>query len=151
MNSIERRYQRLAAKVGKAKLRAQHEDDTWHHFAVHAKPVSTKLLTELAKLKYVNPAVVRHPPPQPPIKNHAERLVKTKLEREGYRVHRRGWPDFFCVRYNNGRIDAFAVEVKVNNITTSEWQQAMHSVLRAAGIPVHIYRLRNGELLLDEV
>lgn len=107
MNSIERRYLRLKAKL----------------------PVREPIQPQ------------RYEPPHSAYQNRAERHARKMLEKEGYRVYRRGWPDFFCTRYKDGQLEAIAVEVKTGKDKCSLHQDAMHAALVAAGIPVHIYRL----------
>ena len=82
--------------------------------------------------------------------NSNEQKVAEYLQKKrGFRVIRRGWPDFLCVRqeYNKitksytGRFSGIvAVEVKAGKDRLSEDQAIVHAVLKLAGIPTYVLK-----------
>jgi hypothetical protein len=80
---------------------------------------------------------------------HSEKLVGRALQRRGYTVINRGWPDFMVIdpkwggRGSMGR--AFAVEVKGPKDQLRPAQVQMHRVLAALGVPVYTVRLEQIE------
>jgi hypothetical protein len=63
-----------------------------------------------------------------------ERYFVEAMQREGYTVHRAGWPDFFVVGRDPTR--AVAVEIKGPADFLKPDQKAMHAALGAAGLTV---------------
>lgn len=82
--------------------------------------------------------------------NGNEQIVFQALQQRGFRVITRGWPDFLCVKHKwlpdqrtwDARevIGAMAVEVKAGKDQLSADQEQVHSVLKAASIPVYVIR-----------
>ena len=67
--------------------------------------------------------------------NKAEVRIAQKLEAEGYRVIKKGWPDFVAVKNGNIRF----IEVKRSrNQTLKKHQQEMREILQAFGIEVEV-------------
>src|ERR1700758_534404 len=77
--------------------------------------------------------------------NAAETLVHSALIEDGWKVLRRGWPDFLCVRVReNGQQEILGVEVKAQNDRISTEQRTLHEALVSAGISVRIARHFSG-------
>lgn len=67
--------------------------------------------------------------------NVYEQEIKRKLEEQGIKVLRNGWPDFLCQEAGG---EVFAVEVKRKNDTLSAQQQAVHHLLKKTGLFVYV-------------
>jgi hypothetical protein len=63
----------------------------------------------------------------------AENRVAEDYRRRGFKVLRRGWPDFLCISPDG---DVVAVEVKSMSDALSPAQKEMHAALRDAGVEV---------------
>lgn len=74
---------------------------------------------------------------------NAEDTVKLALQKDGWTVHRNGWPDFLCVKvdYPKGwkRVRFLCVEAKLNALDKpSKAQLIIHKLLRQMGIHVYV-------------
>ena len=80
--------------------------------------------------------------------NSREREVQEDLSSQGWKVLYKGWPDFLCYKEENGKIEAFFIEVKrkpykkffqkTYDIELSPIQQEMHRVLKKLGFEVKV-------------
>jgi hypothetical protein len=66
----------------------------------------------------------------------SEWSVATRLIREGWELHRRGWPDFLAVKDGKLRL----IEVKAGKDKLTEEQKRVHELLRSAGLDVEVVR-----------
>lgn len=76
-----------------------------------------------------------------------ERKIKWHLERRGFTVLKRGWPDFLCFDdgWRDGRL--MCVEVKSKGDKLTPEQVLMHKMLKNAGIPVYVANEKTYEKL----
>ena len=74
-------------------------------------------------------------------KNGAERLFHERAEANGWRVTRRGWPDFFCWNEDG---NFFAVEIKRPRQRLKKHQAAVLQILADHGIPAYRWDPRTG-------
>jgi len=81
-----------------------------------------------------------------PQMNENEKLVAAHIERRGFAIMSRGWPDFLCVKkevpasYGVNEIigkGVMCVEVKSGKDSLSKEQKLVHTILKAAGLPVY--------------
>jgi len=68
--------------------------------------------------------------------NAYEREIYDSLRQRGWKVLRRGWPDFLVM--DKGWSRGFALEVKRNGDKLTEEQAEMHKALARFGIMVHV-------------
>lgn len=76
-------------------------------------------------------------PKAPPIANGPERRVASVLNAEGFRVVKRGWPDFLCWD-DDGQLRF--VEVKpycTDDLSTA--QKEVAAILSSLGVPVELW------------
>ncbi len=66
--------------------------------------------------------------------NDAEIKVAQNLEAEGYRVLKRGWPDFLAVK--NGKVRF--IEVKKQGQRLKKQQEEVKAILKLLGIEVEV-------------
>ena len=69
--------------------------------------------------------------------NKTEKMIKYKLENNGFTVMHSGYPDFFVV-HPSGAI--CFIEVKTGSDKVRENQKTMHKALKKASIPVYVWR-----------
>lgn len=70
----------------------------------------------------------------------AEKRVAYDLRKAGWRVLKRGWPDFLCIRsFFGDEPEIVAVEVKSPKDKVTLAQQRMHRVLLKAGVKTYVY------------
>jgi hypothetical protein len=81
--------------------------------------------------------------------NANEKLVAAHIERRGFSILSRGWPDFLCVKkevpssYGIQQVigkGVMCVEVKAGKDDLSKEQRLVHTILKAAGLPVYTVR-----------
>ena len=85
--------------------------------------------------------------------NHRERAVQEDCIRSGWKVLYKGWPDFLFYKEENGKIQAFFMEVKRKpyhngrgaftqrktfDVRLSPEQEEMHRVLKLLGLDVKL-------------
>lgn len=80
----------------------------------------------------------------------SEEAAAKHLEKQGFKIFKRGWPDFLCLKrvwdqrekdYLEGRYSAvMAVEVKTGKDRLSPDQEVVHSILKLANIPTYVIR-----------
>lgn len=78
--------------------------------------------------------------------NRTEKDFKERVEKIGYQVHRNGWPDFLITR--DGKLFCL-VELKTFGDPVRPEQEAMHTILRAAGVKVHVVYADQCAVFLD--
>ena len=81
--------------------------------------------------------------------NPAEQVVRSHLERQGFRILRNGWPDFLALRKTTAGWEVMAVEVKNGKDEISEAQGKMHRALHTAHIPVWVARVSSDQVRLS--
>jgi len=89
--------------------------------------------------------------------NALETNISNALEKRGWTVLRRGWPDFLIyLEGHAGQFRVAAVEVKSDSDNLSEQQEEMHRVLRAVGLragitqPTEEQLMRNAAIQIDK-
>jgi len=70
--------------------------------------------------------------------NKHEMAVKKQLEKKGYKVLHRGWPDFLVTNKDDSRM--VFVEAKHGQAGLSQDQKKMHKVLAKFNFPVYVCR-----------
>jgi hypothetical protein len=85
--------------------------------------------------------------------NNNEAQVAKFVEKQGFHIINRGWPDFLCVKrewvqseYGQNPKGVMCVEVKAGKDTLSKEQTIVHGILKGVGIPV--YTIRPEEVLV---
>lgn len=72
--------------------------------------------------------------------NEFEMKIASSLAARGWYVHRCGWPDFLCTKFNGAKIEYCAVEAKQGTDRLSDRQIVMAATLESIGIPVYVVR-----------
>jgi hypothetical protein len=71
-----------------------------------------------------------------------EELALDEFKAEGWSAFRNGWPDYLLVRpRQDGQLEVMGLEVKSGRDELTGLQIAVHTALRAGGIPVVVRKV----------
>jgi hypothetical protein len=71
--------------------------------------------------------------------NKSEQYVKNALQKEGWNVMHKGYPDFLCYKIIDNKLKIQFIEVKSGNSRLTTDQRKMKEILEKVGLLVSIY------------
>jgi len=78
--------------------------------------------------------------------NNIEQYVKNALQKEGWNVMQKGYPDFLCYKTINNKLTIQFIEVKSGRDRLTVDQRKMKEILEKVGIKVSVYYIEESAI-----